>query len=774
MHGRDEKYNWQLAGFMATVVILLSVPAYLLKERLQASGGNPGASAVASYVGKETCVECHKVENDLWTGSDHDLAMDEATDSTVLGDFNDAVFTRNGIEHKFYRREGKFFVKTDGPDGTLAEFEIRYVFGHYPLQQYLVPFEGGRLQTLALTWDTEKKRWYHMADAVYPGQEIPHTDWLHWTNLGQNWNGMCADCHSTNLRKGYDFQGETFHTTWSEIDVSCEACHGPSSEHLKWANLPELARPQDVNYGLVVQTSNITSRRYVDLCARCHTRRAALKDYDFEWTDLLDHMIPELVREPMYFADGQILEEDYVFGSFTQSRMYMEGVQCNDCHNVHSGKRILEGNALCLQCHRIDVYDTYDHHFHKYEGNSEVKAIDEFGIEQPVGSGAQCINCHMPGRYYMGVDYRRDHSFRIPRPDLSRELGTPNACNQCHANQSVEWDRNSLADWYGKKHRPHYGITLARGHDGDPDAFAALASLAGDPLYPPIVRATALSLIGENYPDTGQVVMKQGLKDIESQIRYAAVRFYPLNSMKEVNDLLPLVNDPVRAVRYEAAVRLSVVPREQLPSAKLKALDKALLEYKHSMQYSGDFAASRHNLGNYYQGTGQADSAIINYLAALRIDDQFYPAKVNLAMVYNGQGQNEKAELLLKGVIRNHPDVTDANYSLGLLLAEMQKYEEAARYLEDAALTIPDRPRIFYNLGLIHQFLGNNAKAETNLKKCLALEPENFDFLLALADHYLKTGNYANARPVAEKLRQLYPQNSTGQDLINAIDELDE
>jgi predicted CXXCH cytochrome family protein len=772
MPRKDNIHTWRKTGFIATVVIILAFPAYLLKENLADASERDGGS-VAAYVGKETCVECHKVEYDLWTGSDHDLAMDHANDSTVLGDFNNVVFVKDDREHRFYRRDEKFLVWTDGPDGTMEEFEVKFVFGHYPLQQYLVPFEGGKLQTLALTWDSEKKQWYHMADAVYPGQDIPHTDWLHWTNLGQNWNGMCADCHSTNLKKGFNYQDWTFHTTWSEIDVSCEACHGPSSEHLKWANLPELARPQDRNYGLVVQTSNITSRRYVDLCARCHTRRSALKDYDFKWSDLLDHMIPELVREPMYFADGQILEEDYVFGSFTQSRMYMEGVQCNDCHNVHSGKLLLDGNALCLQCHRGDVYDTYDHHFHKYSGQGNLLAVDEFGVEQPVGSGAQCINCHMTGRYYMGVDFRRDHSFRIPRPDLSGELGTPNACNQCHANQTVAWARNSLAEWYGKKRRPHYGTTLARGHDGDMDGFAALASLAGDPLYPPLVRSTALSLIGENYPDSALSMLKQGLKDIESQIRYAAVRFYPINSMKEVNDLLPLVNDPVRAVRYEAAVRLSMVPREQLPRTKWKALDEALQEYKYAMQYSGDFAASRHNLGNYFQNTGNTDSAIVNYLAALRIDEQFYPAKMNLSILYNGMGQNEKAEMLLRDVVKNHPEVTEANYSLGLLLAEMQAYSEAAKYLEIAAQQIGGRPRIFYNLGLIYQFIGENENAEVNLKKCLDMDPGNFDFLLALADHYLKAGAGEKARPLAKKLMELYPESPTGSDLLRMIDEAD-
>ena len=668
----DHKNKWINWGVIATIFIVLSVPIYLFKH-IYLDSTSIKLNFEPHFVGKETCIDCHKLEYDLWIGSDHDLAMDFANDSSVRGDFNNAEFEYNGEVHKFYKRDNRYYVYTDGPDGNMQEFEVKYTFGSHPLQQYLVEFPGGRLQTLPLTWDTISKSWYHMAGDVYPDEEVDHTNWLHWTNQAQNWNGMCADCHSTNLKKGFDINTETFNTTWSEINVSCEACHGPSSEHLKWANLPEMARPQNTNTGLIVQTSDIDNRRYVDLCARCHTRRSALKDYDFDWTDLLDHMIPELPREPMYFSDGQILEEDYVFGSFTQSRMYMEDVKCNDCHNVHSGKLILNGNDLCLQCHRSDVYDKYNHHFHKYAGEASLMVVDEFGKESNVGDGAQCINCHMPGRYYMGVDYRRDHSFRVPRPDLSDQLETPNACTQCHANQSNTWAAGYLKKWYGESANPHYGIALAAGTHMLPGAFDKLLRLTTDDLYPVIIRATALSLIGENYPDSSKIALKNSLKDMESLIRYTAIHHFPLSSMEDVDDLIPLLNDPVKAVRFEVAVVLSMVPEEQFPEKSKRALQNALEEYREAMEYSADFAASRHNLGNFYNNTGDPTKAMEQYKAAIRIDNLFYPAKVNLAMIYNQQGENEKAEILLKNVVENHPEILDVYYSLGLLLAEMQK-----------------------------------------------------------------------------------------------------
>ena len=106
-------------------------------------------------------------------------------------------------------QDGRFFVHTRGPGGEMGEFEVAYTFGIEPLQQYLIPFTGGRLQCLTIAWDVERGEWFHL----YPDQEVPPDDWLHWTRNAQNWNGMCAECHSTNRIKGYDSESQTFSTT---------------------------------------------------------------------------------------------------------------------------------------------------------------------------------------------------------------------------------------------------------------------------------------------------------------------------------------------------------------------------------------------------------------------------------------------------------------------------------------------------------------------------------------------------------------------------------
>ncbi|MHC4776051.1 MAG: multiheme c-type cytochrome, partial [Planctomycetota bacterium] len=353
--------RWKLAGLVASLVIVLTVPAYVVRERLAGPAWVPESPGAAAFVGGETCRSCHEQAYVAWRGSHHDRAMAVANEESVLGDFNDAVFDNGEVTARFFRRDGSFIVETQGPGGEPGEFEIAYTFGVEPLQQYLIPFPGGRLQALTIAWDTERHEWFHL----YAGQDIPADDWLHWTRGGQNWNGMCAECHSTNLVKGYDAGTGTFSTTWSEINVSCEACHGPGSRHVAWAEMPPMARPQAENYELVIRTGGVSSRHQVELCAPCHSRRTELGDYDHTRSDLLDNIVPSELREGLYHADGQILEEVYVYGSFVQSKMFANDVRCSDCHDSHSLELVRPGNDLCTQCHQAEVYDSYDHHFHQ-------------------------------------------------------------------------------------------------------------------------------------------------------------------------------------------------------------------------------------------------------------------------------------------------------------------------------------------------------------------------------------------------------------------------
>jgi len=754
-------------NFLKNTLVILSILSLI-----QCSHPNISYTTKATFVGSSTCVECHETEYNSWQHSDHDNAMDTAIASTVLGDFNNAKFERNGFTSRFYIKDGKYFVYTQGPGGVPGDFQIAYTFGVRPLQQYLIPFEDGRYQCLQITWDTDKKEWYHLADSVYKDHKIMPDDWLYWTNNAQNWNGMCAECHSTNLQKNYNPSTHVYNTTWSEIDVSCEACHGPGSEHNKWAEIDSLIRPETDDYRLVVQTSNITSQQLVNQCAYCHARRTSFGDFVHPHDEIFDILSPQLPIDPFYYHDGQIKEEDYVYASFTQSKMHQNNVRCTNCHNPHSLKQKYDGNNLCYQCHKQEDYGNYNHHFHKsYNEDGEALVLEGGNKIIPVGEGSQCITCHMPGQYFMGVDYRRDHSMRIPRPDLSDKLGTPNACTQCHTNKSNSWATKYTEQWYGKPTQFHFGETMYMASQGDTAAVPKLIYIINDENSSALIKASATNYL-TNFPSSEtQRINRKLLSDKEALVRREAVRsFSPMDIEDLKTTLLPLLDDPTLMVRMEVASQLSILNISELDSINANKLDRAIKEYIVATEYSADFAASRHNLGNLYSNLGETDKAINNYLEAIRIDKQFFPAQINLAMLYNKLGRNIEAEELLLSVVNNQPNMGDIYYSLGLLQAEMGNYDKSIVNLQKAVELLHDRSRIWFNLYNLLDFKNDPKEAQKALNNCLELEPNNLEFLYANIKFLLKQKKEREAVIIAKKILEYYPNLPEKDDLVNFIE----
>jgi tetratricopeptide (TPR) repeat protein len=685
--------------------------------------------------------------------------MAVAADSTVLGDFSDAEFTHHDQTSRFYRRDGRYFVWTEGPGGEPGEFEITHTFGYKPLQQYLVPFAGGRLQALNLAWDADQNRWF----TLNPDREIPPDDWLHWTRNAQNWNGMCAECHSTNLRKGYDPETDSYQTTWSDIDVGCEACHGPGSLHVAWASLPPMARGQLTNTGLPVPTSDISARRLVELCAPCHSRRAELGDYDHTGLHLLDHMLPSLLEEGLYHPDGQILDEVYVYGSFLQSKMDARQVRCSDCHDSHSLQLHFEGNELCLQCHQREVYDTADHHFHKkvHEGRPS--------------PGALCVKCHMVEQPYMVIDWRADHSFRVPRPDLSAEIGTPNACTQigCHDNKPLSYSLDAYRKWYGEARKPHFGTSFAAARAGSPTATAELVRLVKNPLQPVIVRATALALLATQPDQAATEAIEAALQADEPLLRRTGTVYLREADPSRRSALLaPLLADSLKAVRLAAAAELAGTPEDFLKDYQRAALDQALSEYRQAMAYALDFASAGLNLGNLGAQLGDSAGAERYYRLALGIDDLFLPAAMNLAVLLSGQGRSAEAEPILRKVAVAYPDNGDIAYSLGLLLVELQQPQEALAWLERAVNARPEHARAHYNFGLLLGQAGRLGQSETELRRALELAPDNLDFLHGVADILIRTGRPQDALPLAERMIATHPEAPLGREMKDYLTRL--
>ncbi len=748
----DNRKKTEKISLLASLVTILSIPLYLL---LSTYGSNK-ISEEAYYVGRETCIECHLTEYNDWLGSDHDKAMDYANDSTVLGNFNNQSLKYNGMIHKMYKKDNQFYVLTDGESGKLEEFQIKYVFGHYPLQQYLVEFDKGRLQTLALTWNSKDSVWYHMADEVYKNITVEHSNWLHWTNQAQNWNSMCADCHSTNLVKGYDSKTDSYHTTWSEIDVSCEACHGPASKHLEWAAKAEYARDNNNNYGLVVKSSGINNKEFVDLCVRCHTRRGALSDFNHS-ADIYDHTIPNLPTGEHYHIDGQILNEDYVYGSFTQSKMYMRDVKCNDCHNVHSTKLIFDDNRLCTQCHRADDYDTYNHHFHKSKGEKGEAVIADDGVKFEVGEGTRCINCHMPAQFYMGPDYRNDHSFRIPRPDLTQTLGTPNACNQCHADKSTQWAIDYVNKWHGISRPSQYGTAFTEALTGSPKGFEGLVNIFNDEVYPEIIRATAIQLLGQNYQEKSKEILYQALDNSNGHIRFNALQNLMITDDKSLKLILEKLDDQTKAIRVESAFKLSSLNKNQIPKKYHKQLDLASQEFLETLEYSADFPTGKINLASFYHNTKELNKAEEFYKKALKQDKELHAIKINLALLYNSQGKFNEAEAMFKDYLKHVPEDGNTMFTYALFLSERKRYEESIICMLKASKQSPNNARIFYNIAMMYDFKQEPENAIKYLQSAINIEPMNSDYYIGLLNLHIKYKHINRSRQLAKQILDKFP-----------------
>ena len=535
-------------------------------------------------------------------------------------------------------------VRTDGPDGKLADFEVKYTFGVTPLQQYLIEFPGGRLQSLGVAWDTRHEaeggqRWFHL----YPAEKIDHKDPLHWTGLYQNWNLQCAACHSTNLKKGYDGASNTYKTTFSEINVGCEACHGAGSGHVEWAkknkgpyalqdakgfealmhsrwNGAWKFPAKDAKYA---QRDKPADPAAMNACAACHSRRSTIAETGHPGAPLEETHRLAMLMQPNYYADGQQRDEVYTWGSFLQSKMHQRGVTCMDCHEPHALKLRAEGNALCVRCHNAVVFDTEKHHLHKA------------GTK-----GAQCVECHMPAQKYMMIDARRDHSIRVPRPDLSPLLGSPNACTQCHADHKPDWAAAAMDRWYGQtwRKRWHYGTTLHAGVTQGAKTLPSLLAIADDPATPSIVRATAAAL-AQPYIRAGNLPeVRKLLAHVDPGIRIAALGLLePFEPAVRAQAGAPLLADPVRGVRIEAARVVADVADDQFAPDQRRSREKATSEFVESLQQDSDWPAANVNLGNLRMRQGRAADAIAAYERALSLDPRFAGAYVNLADAYRQQ-----------------------------------------------------------------------------------------------------------------------------------------
>ena len=727
--------------------------------------------AAAHFVGSEACAGCHTKEAALWRGSQHKQAMDHATATAVLADFNDTSFDHDGVHSRFFRDGGKFRVETDGADGKLATFDVKYTFGVYPLQQYLVEFPDGRVQALPVAWDTRPKaqggqHWFHL----YPGETIAHGDILHWTRLNQNWNFMCAECHSTGVRKNYDAAKDRFATRFAEISVGCEACHGQGSRHVDWARRQQNWWPydksDDARKGLLVlfdersgiawqhdpATGNPSRsamppvlRKEVETCGLCHARRGTISE---DWTpgDWLaaTHNVALLARG-LYSADGQMQDEVYNYGSFKQSRMFAAGVTCSDCHEPHGATLRLPGDNICLQCHTAGKYATEAHRHHDR-------------LAQPLG----CADCHMAVRTYMVIDQRHDHSFRVPRPDLSVKLGTPNACNDCHADKAPQWAADAVERWFGPQRKGFqtYASAFHAAWSGETQAASLLAAVAANEKAPGFARASALTALAEHVPPPRADLAKKSILDPDPMVRIGALDMLENADAAGIWPIAaPLLADPVRGVRLRAAMLLAPVPTASQPPADRAHYEAAANELIAAQRLNADRPEARTSLADFFARRGRTSEAEEEYKAALRLEPEFAPAAINLADLLSREGRDSDGETLLRATIARLPNDAGLHHALGLTLIRQKRLDSALGEFRLAATLARSESRYIYVYGVALHSAGRGDESMQVLKDGLALHPQDRDLLLALVTFNRDAGNLAAALDYAERLRQVTPDD---------------
>lgn len=626
------------------------------------------------YAGSERCAGCHLAETAAWAGSHHARAEVPATaDDPPL------------------------------PDGVTA---ARFV-GVSPLRQPVVdgPGDDGRWQVYGLAWDPARSEWFApQADVRAPGE------WGHWTGRGMTWNSQCAACHTTAFEKRYDAVADRYDSTWAELGVGCESCHGPGGHGGGPA---------------------------ADRCADCHSRRSDLTD-DPRPAPFLDRFAPAFPDlGDAWWPDGRARDEVFAWAAFAGSKMQDAGVTCQDCHEPHRGTLRAEGDALCLRCHGPEADppglarpapDAGDHSHH---------------------AGVGCADCHLPTTVYMQRDPRHDHGFSLPDPELTVSIGLPSACASCHDEPARTLAAAARA-WWGEIPGRERTLALQAARDADPagrDPLLRLAAAPGNARW----RATATAALGA-WPDDPQVqaALDQLTRDPEPLVRFAAV-----GAGASPGAVAPLRADPVRAVRVAAG-------RATSPTAPPHP------DWLAALAQQADQPLARVERGQWQLARGHTEG-----LADLQWAARWDPSSVEtLRQLAIGQalvGQPTAALATLERAAAL-PDATAETWtSLGLAAAAAGDAGRASTALEEATRRDPTHEAAWRNLGLLRAQAGEVDAALDALRRADRADPRSPAAAYARAAVLRDAGRIADAQSACDALLARFPTHAAGLALRRAL-----
>ena len=665
------------------------------------------------------CANCHEYEWNMRNSSKaihHTLAgrrLSADLDSKV---FSGRTFSDAFATYKFFSEGGKFKISVSDKDsGENETYNAVYSIGVDPLVQYVVESDRGAYQVLNIAYDPKKEEFFD----VFSGEKRLKGEWGHWLSRGMNWNSNCAYCHSVFFKKNYDSDTDSYKSSMFEPGIGCIQCHPALPEACGHEELPILKKRP-------------TPRERMFACASCHSRREQLNADRFAaGGEYFDSFRPELpVIKGVYYPDGKVKGENFVFSSFMMCRQFTAGLTCTDCHDKHLLRtfRPVEGNQLCLSCHAPEARG--------FKGAPTIIANEHSA--HPDGEGNLCVNCHMPKTVYMGRDARYDHGFTSPDPVLTKLAGIPNACSQCHDKIDAGKPGRDL-DWLIDYFEKHWGserflnkrarsLAVARAHDGDlsdENKSALLKSLAAEDNL--AWQAALMNLLLPRAQDADvQAVFEKMLKSESPLVRSAAVRgLVPSAGGREI--LKGALSDPSAMVRIDSAFSLG---------AEAAADKDAFAELVEYLQFNSDTPLGLLKRADFSLRNGKAAEAEKFALAALKLEPLNPEFRCQAAVMLMRADMPDKAMSLLRQAKADFPNSSEVSYALALLYAQLGDLKSAISEFEATVKENPGFSRAWYNLSVAHFKTGNIEAAVKAAQEAAKTDSQNEQAYFELANFY--------------------------------------
>jgi len=713
------------------------------------------APKVQGYAGSVSCRECHERFYQLWSTSMHGLAMQPYS----------AVFAKEKLTpHQGDIAIGKERYRADINEGVVIEtgrkgpkkYTIEHVLGGKNVYYFLTPFNKGRLQTLPVAYDVNKKEWFDTAASGmrhFPGGE--RSGAVSWKQYPYTFNTACYSCHVSQLSTNYDPKTDTYHTTWAEPGINCETCHGSSVEHNKIAKatpkgqpLPELR---------IIRTKTMTKQQRNDLCSSCHAKASPLTLAYQPEERFFDHFDLVTLEDADYYPDGRDLGENYTLTSWSMSPCAKSGkLDCIHCHTSSGRYRFKKEkfNDACLPCHEARVNNPVEHTHHPAEGE-----------------GNKCISCHMPMTAFARMN-RSDHSMLPPTPAATMAYKSPNACNICHKDKDAEWADKYVRQWRTRDYQAPLLkraalVDAARKRDWSklPEMLAYIQSKDRDEVF----STSLIRLIRATTDERITPVLLTAMKDRSPLVRAAAAEAISLRlSPDGVQALLDATGDEYRLVRARAAAGLAGYPTDRLSGEVKARVEKANKEYLAFIMARPDQWTSHYNMGNYHLSRGETKRAVASYQAALKLEPQAVMAMVNSSIAYAQMGENDKAERSLQEALKIAPDNAAANFNMGLVKAEKNEPKQAEKYLKKAIKVDPQMAQAAYNLCIITAKDRIN-EAVTWCRKATELRPQDPKYAYTLAFYLNQKGDRDEAVRTLKALIKKYPGYKDAEMLLGEI-----